>query len=379
MCKNLFVLFIISIFLFCLSLTSAQTTGKSEADTFKATTLVTSKIEVSLTNEEKVIKHVEENLDRPINILNTVATLMGVLVALITIILFLAGGFGIFEYGKWKNIRKEAEESCDEAAKSVDRIKKLENEMRSIIERTARDAQEEFKHLISQTPHQPITETPSEELKEKLNEVIKRLELVEAFGIKLRPEDYSNRGVDFYFKAKYDLALEAFDKVIKIKPDSDAWCNRSAVLSKLDRFEEALKACNKAVEIDPRHTRAWDTLRMVLCKLDRFEEALEASNKAIGIEPDDAGLWASKALLLHSLDRYKEALEASNKAIDIKADYAVAWYNRACTYSLLGNEENTLIDLSKAIELDVKYKEMSKKDEDFKNLWNDEEFKKIVS
>jgi hypothetical protein len=41
-------------------------------------------------------------------------------------------------------------------------------------------------------------------------------------------------------------------------------------------------------------------------------------------------------------------------------------------------KENVLKNPTKAIELDAKYKEDAKKDEDFKNLRNDEDFKKIV-
>jgi len=35
--------------------------------------------------------------------------------------------------------------------------------------------------------------------------------------------------------------------------------------------------------------------------------------------------------------------------------------------------------LSKAKDLDVKFKEMAKKDADLKNLWDDEDFKRVVS
>ncbi len=48
------------------------------------------------------------------------------------------------------------------------------------------------------------------------------------------------------------------------------------------------------------------------------------------------------------------------------------------TSSLMNNKEKSLEYLSKSIELDPKYKEEAKKDEDFKNLWDDEDFKKLV-
>jgi hypothetical protein len=44
----------------------------------------------------------------------------------------------------------------------------------------------------------------------------------------------------------------------------------------------------------------------------------------------------------------------------------------------LNNKNQALIFLSKAIELDKGLKKQATSDEDFRNLWEDEDFKKIV-
>jgi tetratricopeptide (TPR) repeat protein len=54
------------------------------------------------------------------------------------------------------------------------------------------------------------------------------------------------------------------------------------------------------------------------------------------------------------------------------------WYNLACVYSLKNNKEKALEYLKKAIELNPKLKEEAKKDQNFKNLWDDEDFKKLT-
>ncbi len=78
------------------------------------------------------------------------------------------------------------------------------------------------------------------------------------------------------------------------------------------------------------------------------------------------------------LGRHDGAIKHYDKAIELQADSANAWYNKACAYSLKGDKERSLYNLRKAIELDPEYKEKAKKDEDFRNLWDDENFKKIV-
>jgi hypothetical protein len=42
------------------------------------------------------------------------------------------------------------------------------------------------------------------------------------------------------------------------------------------------------------------------------------------------------------------------------------------------NKDQTIFNLKHAIELDSSYKEMAKNDEDFKELWEDEDFKKLI-
>jgi len=42
------------------------------------------------------------------------------------------------------------------------------------------------------------------------------------------------------------------------------------------------------------------------------------------------------------------------------------------------NKDQAIFNLKRAIELDPSYKEMAKNDEAFKELWADEDFKKLI-
>ena len=97
------------------------------------------------------------------------------------------------------------------------------------------------------------------------------------------------------------------------------------------------------------------------------------------LKPDYAEAWDSRGFALAKLGRYDEALKAIDKAMELKPDFAEALFHKACTYSRRGDKENALKHLSKAIDLDAKFKEEAKSDDDFKNLWDDEDFKTIVS
>ena len=62
--------------------------------------------------------------------------------------------------------------------------------------------------------------------------------------------------------------------------------------------------------------------------------------------------------------------------IELQPGYASAWYKKFMLISLKGDKEKSLDNLRKASVLDQKFKEISKKDEDFRD---DEDFKKIIA
>ena len=323
------------------------------------------------TNGEEIVTQAEKGLDRSISILNIVATLMGVLVALIAVVLALAAALGFFEYRKWKSLRKEAEKHVKEIKDSAATIKPIVDKIKK--------AEEEINQWRDKIKSQPLTEAPTEELKSKLDEYGKKIELLEAFGMPLKPEDYFNHGLDLYYKGKYELALEAFNKAIELKPNyANAWHNKGVTLGTLGRNDDALQAYNKAIELKPDFANAWDNKGVTLGTLGRNDDALQAHNKAIELKPDFAYAWDNKGVALSKLGRNDEALQANNRAIELKPDYTEAWYNRACIYALKADKHNAFINLSKAIGFNSVYKEQAKTDKDFQAFWNDEDFKKIV-
>lgn len=125
---------------------------------------------------------------------------------------------------------------------------------------------------------------------------------------------------------RFEEALDAYEKALELEPDYVlTWNNKGTALMNLNRYEEALMAFNKAIEVDSGHVLAWHNKGVILNELGCSEEALEAYNKVIELDPTDFIAWNDKSTVLVDLKRFREALEAYEKAIELSASNEKNW------------------------------------------------------
>ena len=76
-------------------------------------------------------------------------------------------------------------------------------------------------------------------------------------------------------------------KAIEIKLDyAEAWIQKGWALNKLSRYEEALEACNKAIEVKPDYAAEVRSVKdMIISNLSWHEKAHNYPEKALEIEP----------------------------------------------------------------------------------------------
>ena len=55
----------------------------------------------------------------------------------------------------------------------------------------------------------------------------------------------------------YDDAIFCYDKTINISNYNGAWIKRGNALDKIAKYDEAVESFNKALEIDPKSSDAW--------------------------------------------------------------------------------------------------------------------------
>ncbi|MCZ6573263.1 MAG: tetratricopeptide repeat protein [Planctomycetota bacterium] len=151
---------------------------------------------------------------------------------------------------------------------------------------------------------------------------------------------------------RYEEALQAHERAIEIDPDhAGAHTNRGLVLQYLDRHEEALAANDRALEIDPDSAVAYYNRGFVLRSLGRHEKVLEAWERSLALDSDQADVWNDKGLSLANLGRYPEALAAYSRALEIDPKYAFAHHNRGNTLLALHKLGEAVKSYTEAIRL----------------------------
>ncbi|MDJ0744790.1 MAG: tetratricopeptide repeat protein, partial [Xenococcaceae cyanobacterium MO_167.B27] len=182
-------------------------------------------------------------------------------------------------------------------------------------------------------------------------------EAIESYdkALKFNPDKDSAwymRGIALGHLARFEEAIESYDKALKFNPDKDsAWYMRGIALGNLARFEEAIESYDKALEIKPDDDSAWNNRGIALGNLARFEEAIESYDKALEIKPDDDSAWNNRGNALGNLARFEEAIESYDKALEINPDDDSAWYMRGNALDDLGRFDDAIDSYDKALEI----------------------------
>jgi tetratricopeptide (TPR) repeat protein len=174
-------------------------------------------------------------------------------------------------------------------------------------------------------------------------------------------------------------ALKLIEDLGKSYPDNTAivfW--KAFIEAESGQFDAALRDIEKLTVILQDDPLIFILKGQVLYELKRYDEAFPAFDKATLLDPERWDVWGMKALSLAKTDRFDEAIISINKGMELAPDQPANIYNRACIFCLKGDKANALADLGKAISMNPSFKENARQDEDFKSLYDDEDFKKIT-
>ncbi|MEP6486115.1 tetratricopeptide repeat protein [Microcoleus vaginatus GB2-A3] len=133
--------------------------------------------------------------------------------------------------------------------------------------------------------------------------------------------DYHNLGNSLQEIGRFDEAVAAYKKAIELNPNF-SWSYHSLgdVLLKLEKWEEAVAAYKKAVELNPNFSWSYHNLGDALLKLQQWKEAAVAYRCEIALNSDFAWSFCNLGDALTKLKHWDEAIATYLKAIEIDGD-----------------------------------------------------------
>ena len=121
---------------------------------------------------------------------------------------------------------------------------------------------------------------------------------------------------------QYDHAIEWLARAIRQAPKAEYLKHLGAVLQHVKRYEEALKAFDKAIQFQPDSAELWCCIGGVFLQLGRDNEALSSYQRALQLTPDNFEAAGKGGVLLHRQGRWEEALAHFNICLALQPDLA---------------------------------------------------------
>ncbi len=145
-------------------------------------------------------------------------------------------------------------------------------------------------------------------------------------------EEWFREGDAFRSLGRYEEAIRAFDRAVRLNPnDASAYNNKGEALYELKHYNKAIRAFDEAIRLDLNYADAYNSKGFSLYKLGCYSEAIEVYEEAIQLNLNDANIYRNKGFSLYKLGRYSEAIEAYEEAIRLDPSNVSAYIEKGQT------------------------------------------------
>ncbi|MBI4397230.1 MAG: O-antigen ligase family protein [Elusimicrobia bacterium] len=185
-------------------------------------------------------------------------------------------------------------------------------------------------------------------------EVNNNYELGNAYARQARWSE--EKGLPQESRRLFGKALHAYDEAIAANAGYDEiHFNKAAILTQMDRTEEAVLHYRAALVINPMSLESYRALGNVylaqVSSLDSagsqekapLEHAVDHYERAVFYFPDDKDLWNNLGYLRTRLNHNEKALEAYARAYRLDVTFSVAWKNMRIALVSLGRTDHPLL------------------------------------
>lgn len=164
------------------------------------------------------------------------------------------------------------------------------------------------------------------------------------------------KGIKSFEAGQKHEALNYFNQYLAKFPNSTAVrYNRAQVYFAYDSFELALNDLKASENDFVGNANFWQLKGRVLLKLEQYQEALGAFDKALELNFLDRDAFLNRGYCFFKLGFADKAVKDYDAALALDPSFPEAYYNRALAYRQQKNDSAALADLDKVIVLSPAY------------------------
>ena len=160
-------------------------------------------------------------------------------------------------------------------------------------------------------------------------------------------------GVESLYEISYALGIDPDDKRAKAiqRKLQSVFIARLEKYQAAGNFEQAIKGCKKALEINPHWPEVLLQLGIVYDQMGRHDEAITTIKQAIEMAPDFARAYITLGAAYINNRMYDDAIIALQKAVKIEPNHPPAHYNLGIAYTKNGMLDEAVSEWEKTIAL----------------------------
>lgn len=153
-------------------------------------------------------------------------------------------------------------------------------------------------------------------------------------------------------KPNLEDAMSDYDRAIEIDPKkTKAYLERGMLKKQLGDISGAMSDFDKAIELDSGNPRAYLERGMILKESGKTFDAMKDFEKAIELDPNNSKGYLEYAILAFELGQVEGALESLDKAIYFDPSNPKAYEIRSRIKQSLGDFESAMKDLNISMKL----------------------------
>ncbi len=167
------------------------------------------------------------------------------------------------------------------------------------------------------------------------------------------PLAWINRSGLQLLQQKFLEALRSAQHAVEVAPlDARAWANKGVALLNIDSLLEGLNAFNQSLTCDPTNLFAFKMKSEILFKLGRLADVVVNAEQTLRIDPTNIEALSFAVQALRSLERYEELQRTAKELIRLAPENTFAWENYVRSLRGTGNFEEANEAFEHLLDLD---------------------------